>query len=417
MNSPTPLPSTPEPGTSHTEVLIVGAGSAGISVAARLRRSDSRIRMTLLDPATKHYYQPLWTLVGAGEVGKEATEREQADFIPRGVEWIREKATAFHPERNAVTTSGGRTLTYDYLVVCPGIQINWDGIAGLRESLGRSGVCSNYAYDQVDYTWDTLRGVARKPAAVRALFTQPAGVFKCGGAPQKILYLAADHLRRTGKLAEADVQFFHPGSIIFGIPSFAKTLNEVIQRYGITTNFGHELVEVRGDRQEAVFRITEADGATTERVETFDMLHVTPPQGPPDVVRNSPLASETGWVDVDRDTLRHLRYPNVFSLGDASGSPNAKTGAAIRKQAPVVAKNLLTLRSGRELTDPATYDGYASCPVVTGYGKLVLAEFDYDNRPTPSFPFDTSKERYSMYLLKKHLLSLLYWHGMLRGRA
>ena len=190
--------------------------------------------------------------------------------------------------------------------------------------------------------------MARKPGSVRALFTQPAGSSSAAVPPQKILYLAADRLRRSGKLAEADVQFFHPGGIIFGIPSFAKTLNEVTQGY-------------------------------------------------------SPLASETGWVDVDRDALHHVRYPNVFSLGDASGSSNAKTSAALRKQAPVVAKNLRTLCSGREITDPATYDGYAACPVVTGYGKLMLAEFEYDNRPTPSFPFDTSKERDSNYLLKKHL--------------
>jgi sulfide:quinone oxidoreductase len=408
---------SPPPGDLHSEILIVGAGSAGISVAARLRKAHPPAEVTILDPSTRHYYQPLWTLVGAGVVSKEKTVREQERLIPAGARWIRERAAAFHPDRNTVVTDAGRTLTYDYLVVCPGIQMDWDAIPGLVETLGRNGVCSNYAYDQVDYTWETLQAVARKPGQVRALFTQPAGVFKCGGAPQKILYLAADHLRRTGKLPQAEVHFFHPGKIIFGIPEFAKTLNQVIDRYGIQTHFRHELVEVRGDRREAVFRVTAEDGSTSDRVEPFDMLHVTPPQSPPEVVRTSPLASETGWVDVDRDTLRHVRYPNVFSLGDASGSPNAKTGAAIRKQAPVVAKNLLALRKGGELTRPAVYDGYASCPLITGYGKLVLAEFDYANRPTPSFPFDTTKERYSMWLLKKDVLPLLYWHGMLRGRA
>lgn len=403
--------------TSHSDVLIIGAGAAGISVAARLLQAPNPPEVTLLDPATKHYYQPLWTLVGAGVMPREESEREQADFIPPGANWIQEAATRIDPEENRVTTEGGRVLSYDYLVVCPGIQIHWDGIPGLEEYLGRNGVCSNYSYEHVEYTWEVLQEVTRSQGPVRALFTQPAGTFKCGGAPQKILYLASDHLRRRGRLKDAHVQFFHPGSVIFGVPEFKKTLDQVIRRYGIVTNFGHELVEIRGDRKEAVFRWTGEDGETSEKVEAFDMLHVTPPQGPPAVVQESPLASDEGWVEVDKHTLQHPRYANVFGLGDASGAPNAKTGAAIRKQAPVVVENLLKVRAGQSLAHGARYDGYGSCPLVTGYGKLVLAEFDYDNRPAPSFPFDTTRERYSMYVLKKDVLPRVYWHGMLKGRA
>ncbi len=406
------------PSSDHHEVLIIGAGAAGISVAARLLDADTPPRVTLLDPATRHYYQPLWTLVGAGVVPKEESMREMAELIPWGAQWIQDTAVRFDPHANVVLTEGGRTLTYDYLVVCPGLQINWEAVPGLQEALGTGGVCSNYDYEESEYTWTALQEVARKPGPIRALFTQPAGAFKCGGAPQKIMYLVADHLRLKGRLKDAEVHFFHPGTIIFGVPQFARTLNQVIERYGIQTHFGHELVEVRPEAREAVFRITGEDGETVERVEAFDFLHVTPPQGPPDVVRQSDLADrESGWVEVDPHTLRHPRFPNVFSLGDVSGSPNAKTGAAIRKQAPVVAENLLAVRAGRSLDPAVRYDGYASCPLITGYGKLVLAEFDYDNEPAPSFPFDTSQERYSMWVLKKDVLPRMYWHGMLKGRA
>lgn len=401
--------------SSHHDVLIIGAGAAGLTVAARLLQADDPPAVTLLDPAEKHYYQPLWTLVGGGVVPKEASERNMADFIPDGATWIREAATAIDPDAQMVTTSGGQTLSYDFLVVCPGLEVRWDAIPGLREALGTNGVCSNYGYHEASYTWTAMQELAARPGRIRALFTQPVGAIKCGGAPQKIMYLTADYLRRRGRLADADIHFFSAGSVIFGVEHFARTLRQVVARYGITTHFAHELVEVRGDRREAVFRSLGGDGAPAERVESFDMLHVTPPQGPPRVVRESPLANEAGWTDLDRATLRHVRYPNVFGLGDAGSTPNAKTGAAIRKQAPVVVENLLAARAGREPT--ATYDGYASCPLVTGYGKLVLAEFDYDNRPVPSFPFDTSQERYSMYVLKKDVLPNLYWHGMLRGRA
>jgi len=401
--------------TTHHEVLIVGGGAAGITVASYLLQADDPPAVTILDPADTHYYQPLWTLVGGGVVDKRETERAEASVIPPGATWIQDAATAFDPDHKTVTTADGRVLTYDYLVVAPGIQINWDGVEGLREGLGTNGICCNYSYEHCDYTWETAQRVARKAGPVRVLFTQPSGAVKCGGAPQKAMYLTSDHLRRSGKLADAEVHFFSPGQVIFGVTTFANTLRKVVERYGIHTNWGHELIAVRPETQEAVFRVSGGDGAPTERVVGFDMIHAVPPMSAPDVLARSPLASEAGWTDVDKHTLQHVRYPTVFGLGDAASTPNAKTGAAIRKQAPVVAHNLLAHRTSRDL-DPG-YHGYASCPLVTGYGRLVLAEFDYDNVPDPSFPFDTAQERYSMWLLKKDLLPDLYWHGMLKGRA
>ncbi|GIV58023.1 MAG: pyridine nucleotide-disulfide oxidoreductase [Rhodothermaceae bacterium] len=397
----------------HYHVLIVGGGTAGLTVAAQLRNQPDPVEVGLIEPSEKHYYQPIWTLVGGGVVPREVSERDEADYIPDGVTWIQDAVTAFDPDNNTVTTRDGRTIGYDYLVVAPGIQLDWHKIPGLKESLGSHGVCSNYSYDTVSYTWETLRNLK----GGRALFTQPATPIKCGGAPQKIMYLAADHLRRKGLLDQTDIQFMTPGAVVFGVEAFARTLKKVIARYGITFNFKHELVEVRGPQQEAVFRVTDEAGNTSEKVVGFDMIHVTPPQSAPDFIKQSPLANADGWVDVDKYTLQHTRYPNVFGLGDAAGTPNAKTGAAVRKQAPTVVHNLLQLRATGALDHPKTYNGYASCPLVTGYGKLVLAEFDYDNNPTPSFPFDTTQERYSMYALKLYALPNLYWHGMLRGRA
>jgi sulfide:quinone oxidoreductase len=400
----------------HHEVLIIGAGSAGIAVAARLLRARNASRVTLVDPSEKHYYQPLWTLVGGGVVDREETVRDQARVIPPGARWIREAATAIDPDRKTVTLTGGQVLGWDYLVVAPGIQFDWDRVKGLSAALGTGGVCTNYAYDEAPYTWEALQAAARKPGRVRLLSAQPAGPFKCGGAPQKILYLAADYMRRQGRLAESDLHFFTPGTTLFGVPEFLATIEKVVERYGIQPHFQHELIEVRGEAREAVFRVVAPDGSISERVEPYDFLHVTPPQAPPEVVRQSAIANAEGWVEADPATLQHPRYPHVFTLGDASGSPNAKTGAAVRKQAPVVVQNLLAHRRG-DATLPATYNGYASCPLVTSYNGLILAEFDYENRPDPSFPFDTTKERRSMYWMKRWLLPFLYWQGMLKGRA
>lgn len=396
------------------QVLIVGGGAAGLSVAARLLIDEPTLDVAIVEPSEKHYYQPIWTLVGAGVFDREISERDEADFIPDGAEWIRDRVTALDPDSKRVTLGSGETVSYQFLVLCPGIQIDWHKIDGLVDTLGKNGVSSNYSYDTVSYTWEVLDGLK----GGRAIFTSTPTALKCGGAPQKILYLAADHLRRKGVLSRTDVQFMNPGTMVFGVEHFAKTLRKVIARYGIQFNLHTELVGIRGAEQKATFRVTNpADGSKTEKTLDFDMLHVTPHQSAPDFIKKSPAANADGWIDVKRETLQHVRYPEIFGLGDASSVPVAKTGAAVRKQAPVAAANLLQVLRDGSLHAPKLYDGYTSCPLVTGYGKLVLAEFDWDNKPMPSFPFDTSQERYSMYALKLYVLPDLYWHGMLRGRV
>lgn len=395
------------PATRTFPVLIVGGGTAGISVAARLAPQLPPGSIAILEPSDKHYYQPLWTLVGGGVFDKSITERPEADYIPDGVEWIRDAVAAFDPDARQVVTRGGERLGYEQLVVALGMQLDWKKIEGLPAALGKDGICSNYRYDLVDSTWQNLETID----GGNAIFTFPSTPVKCAGAPQKIMYLADDHLRKRGVRARTPIIFASAGKAIFGVERYAKTLRGVVARKGIETLFRHELVAVRPASREAVFKHLDEG---TEKILPYAMLHVVPPQGAPDVVRGSTLADAAGWVEVDKHTLQHVRYPDVWSLGDNSSLPTSRTGAAIRKQAPVLVENLLAYRAAQTL--PARYDGYSSCPLVTGYGKLVLAEFDYDGKPAESFPFDQSKERYSMWALKAYGLPEMYWNGMLRGR-
>lgn len=392
--------------TQHHPIVIAGGGTAGITVAALLR-SRGIEGIAIVEPSDKHYYQPLWTLVGGGVISKEATERAEADYIPDGVSWIRDAIAAFEPDASAVVTRDGTRITYDQLVVAVGIQLDWHKITGLEGALGKDGIVSNYRYDLVDSTWRALSSFD----GGTALFTFPSTPVKCAGAPQKIMYLADDHLRRRGVRDRSRIVFASAGAKIFAVEHYAKTLRKVIERKGIETLFRHDLVAVRPASREAVFRHCDQGH---EVVVSYELLHVVPPQSAPDVVKRSALADPAGWVAADKYTLQHPRFPNVFALGDASSLPTSRTGAAIRKQAPVLVDNLVAHRAGTPLT--ARYNGYASCPLVTGYGKLVLAEFDYDGKPVESFPFDQSQERYSMYALKVYALPELYWNGMLRGR-
>ncbi|MBV6442331.1 MAG: NAD(P)/FAD-dependent oxidoreductase [Haliscomenobacteraceae bacterium CHB4] len=391
------------------QILIVGGGNAGLSTAAKLLRKNPKLQIGIIEPSDKHYYQPAWTLVGGGSYDITDTVRNEADFIPKGAEWIKDAVATFQPEQNTVTTRDGKTIGYEYLVVCPGIQLNWSQVEGLPETLGKNGVCSNYSFQYAPYTFECLQNLKEGTA----IFTAPSGAVKCGGAPQKIMYLAADYFRRAGLAGKVKVEFWTAGGVIFGIEKYAKTLRKVVERYGINTHFKHDLIRVNGPAHKATFKVTAPDGSVSEETVHFDMLHVTPPQSAPDFISSSPLANAAGWVDVDKYTLQHNKYPNIFSLGDAAGLPNSRTGAAVRKEAPVLVKNLLAVMAGQMPT--AKYSGYSSCPIVTGYGKLMLAEFDYDNKPTETFPFDQSKERWTMWILKRYILPWLYWNKILNG--
>ncbi|MDH3680127.1 MAG: NAD(P)/FAD-dependent oxidoreductase [Acidimicrobiia bacterium] len=396
--------------TTHHEVVIVGGGTAGISVAARLRRRVDDV--AVIEPSDRHYYQPLWTLVGGGCAKAATTERSEASVMPRGVTWLRDAADGFDPDNNVVHTAAGQTIGYDALVVCPGIQLDWDRIPGVADTLGERGVSSNYTYELAPKTWDFIR-TTRSGTAV---FTMPSGPIKCGGAPQKIAYLACDYWRSEGVLDDIDVHLVVPTPRIFGVPVFADALDEVVADYGLTLHTGAELTSLDPDGRKATFSSVADDGDSFSL--PYDVLHVVPHQSAPDWVKQSPLSTgdATGYVEVDKHTHQHVRYPNVFALGDAGSTPNSKTGAAVRKQAPVVTANVLSQLEGRELT--ASYNGYGSCPLVTSRSHMLLAEFDYSLEPTPSIPFiDTTKPRRDMWYLKKYGLPFLYWNLMLKGRA
>jgi sulfide:quinone oxidoreductase len=397
----------------HHRFVIVGGGSGGVSVAARLVRAGED-DVALVEPSATHYYQPLWTLVGAGVVSAERTARPEGRVLPRGVRWLQDAAASIDPDSRVVTTATGARVSYDFLVVAVGLQLDWSATPGLPEALEEGHVTSNYAYDLAPRTYRMLREFA----GGTALFTGATGPVKCGGAAQKAAYLSADILRARGILGSSAVVLAVPPPSIFGIERFAAPLEGAIARYGIDARFCHELVEVRSADREAVF-VVHRDGGDQRETIVYDFLHVVPRQSAPDFLKHCPLAvpgDPAGLVDVDAHTLQHVRYANVFALGDCSGAPNAKTGAAVRKQAPAVVRNLRDVADGREPS--ARYDGYSSCPIVTSRNTVVLAEFDYSGEPHPTIPWiDTARERHDMWLLKRYGLPFLYWNFMLRGLA
>ncbi len=390
----------------HHRVVIVGGGTAGISVAARLRRRGIE-DVVLVEPSSAHYYQPLWTLVGAGVTAVERTRRPESSVVPRGIRWVQDAVETIDPDAQEIVTRAGARIGYDALVLCPGIELAWDRVPGLAEAMETPFASTNYTVELAPKTSDLVR----KFRGGDALFASPGTPIKCPGAPQKAAYLSSDLWKRAGTLGAVNVTFATGAGGIFGVPEFARVLEGVVRRYGIDTKFAHELLRVDPDGRTATFAT--GDGEVELH---YDLLHAVPPQRAPAFVRASPLGGEGafGWVPVDRHRLNHVRHPNVFSLGDVCDAPTSKTGAAIRRQAPVVVANLLAHLDQREPT--ARYDGYAACPFTTARGKMVLAEFDYSLSPHPTIPLiDTQRERTDMWLVKRFGLPAFYWHLMLRG--
>lgn len=392
------------------DVVVIGGGTAGIAVTASLLRREPSLKIAIVEPSDHHDYQPAWTLVGGGAYDVTKTRRPMASVMPAGVKWYRAAATRVEPHANVVQLDDGQRVAYRQIIVAPGLRLAWERIAGLQETLGKHGVTSNYRYDLAPYTWQLVQQMK----GGTALFSQPGMPIKCAGAPQKAMYLACDHWRRQGVLGKVNVEFNLAGAVLFGVATFVPPLMEYVKRYNANLVFSSNLVAVDGPARTATFEVKDPNGNVTRVEKRFDMLHAVPPQVAPDFIRDSQLADESGWCEVDHATLQHPRYPNVFSLGDVCSAPNAKTGAAARKQAVIVAENLLAARAGKPLA--YRYDGYGSCPLTVERGKVVLAEFGYGGKLLPTFPLDPTQPRRLMWFLKATMLPSFYWWGMLKGR-
>lgn len=409
--TPTPI----SPISERHQIVIVGGGAAGMAVASSLVARSRNVQIAIVDPADNHYYQPGWTMVGAGVFSPNETCRKLDSLVPKGVKLIKGRVAAFDPKSDSLSLEDGRIVQYSWMIVSPGLKLDWDGIEGLPETLGKNGVTSNYRFDLAPYTWELTRSFR----GGKALFTQPPMPIKCAGAPQKAMYLACDYWQHGHVLQKTSVEFLNAGPALFGVADYVPPLMAYVKKYGIDLSFGHNLVRIDGPKKTAWFRRTgaDADSALIER--RFDMIHVVPPQTAPDFIRKSDLAAESGWLSVDQHTLRHTKYANIYGLGDVISAPNAKTAAAARKQAPVVAENLLAHMGVSAAGRQALYDGYGSCPLTVERGKIILAEFAYGGKRVPSFPawlINDLKPSSLAWTLKKDILPQLYWRGMLKGR-
>jgi sulfide:quinone oxidoreductase len=393
------------------EVVIIGGGNAGISLAARLERYGVK-DVALIEPRDHHFFQPLFSHIAGGRAAAKEAVRPQGPLIPKGVTWIRDSASGVDTDANLVTLASGAAVAYGQLVVCPGLQYDWDDVPGLAEAVHSPSGASHYEFELAPKAWTLLSGLT----SGTAVFTMPAGPIKCGGAAQKPMYLACDYWREQGVLDKIRVVMVQPYPTVFGVAEVDRELDRKIAEYGIELRTNCELVSVDAASQKATIRNTES-GA--EENLHYDVLNAVPPQSAPDWLKatNLPAPDDTGgFVEVDRQTLRHIRFHNVWSLGDAAGTTNSKSGGALRKQTKVLAQNLVAARKGKPL--PAKYNGYSVCPFTVSRNTVVFAEFDDRYRPMPTIPrVPTWNESKLSWVVDRDIFPQVYWNLILKGRA
>lgn len=408
------------------KIVIIGGGAAGISMAARLKGWLDEPDITLIDPADRQFYQPGFTLIASGVYQPDDVWKKQEDCIPSDIKWIKDSVVAVDPVWNQVTTQNNGKIAYDFLVLTPGLQINWEKVEGITQAtLGQGNAHSIYDFEGAQKTWKAIQEFSKTGG--RGIYTDTYTKHKCGGAPKKICLLTEHYTRKQGSREKVTLDYYTASKELYDIPYFTPRLEQIYQERNIPIHLNVRVKGVDTAAKQVHFEKIETVGdqkTYTPFVEDYDFLHFTPPMSAPDFVRESGLGWTEGklaadaWVMVDQETLVHKTYPNIISLGDVAGIPTSKTSAAVRKQVPIAAKNLIALMEGKAPEEK--YDGYAACPIVTDYGHVLLCEFNYKKEPEISFPFsllDMSKEQWVAWLLKVYILKPMYFYGMLNGLA
>ena len=430
------------------KIIILGGGLAGMSTAARLTLNLDNPDITVIEPQELSVsYQPGQTLVGGGIWDEEDIAYKRDNFLPSGVKVIKEKGILFNPQENKLTTDKGTVVSYDYLIVAMGLQLDFERIRGLEEAgraysagdnerlmkaLGDSGICSIYTARTATKTWEQMQKYieqAKSGKKTKFLFTHPSTPVKCGGAPKKIMYLTNARLKEAGARENAELTFYPNGGAMFGVPEYHDAILGQFKRENFKWHYRHNLIEVDKEKKIAVFDAKWQEKGPWDPVlkdfevipkhekvrVPYDFLHITPPQLAPREIAESDLGSAKGWVPVNKETLQHIRYENVFAVGDIAQVPMGKTGGSARKQYKVLVSNLISVMNGKK--PAAKYAGYTVCPLITDIGTVMLAEFDWTVKPTPSFPLDPTVERWMWWLMKIYLLKPMTVYGMLSGRA
>jgi sulfide:quinone oxidoreductase len=409
-------PATAAKLSTKARIVIIGAGAAGTSLVNRLVTRLDGAAITILDPSAEHLYQPGLSLVAAGLKPASYTQSKTADWLPQGVTLVPQAAAAIDPIAKTVSTTGGETLPYDFLVVAPGLVLDHDAIEGFSlDMVGQNGIGALYAGPEyAAKTWTAAQAFTETGGV--GLFTRPATEMKCAGAPLKHTFLIEDIATRTAGKGKHEMHYAANNDALFGVPIVSEKVRMLFGDRGITPHYSHVLKSVDAGRKIATFATPTGDAELG-----YDYLHVIPPQRAPDVIRQSGLSwadkwTDQGWVEVDMKTLRHLRYPDIFALGDVAGVPKGKTAASVKWQVPVVEDHLIAAIEGKDGTE--TYDGYTSCPLITRVGRAMLVEFDYHNNLVPSFPgmIAPLEELWISWLMKEVALKATY-NAMLRGKA
>lgn len=399
------------------KIVVAGGGSASSVFVGHLLRTGKvdPASVLVVEPSALNFYQPGFTMVGGGLLGDMSDPKnpnmniikhQTRDMFHPQVEILHQSVKSFNPANNQIITSEDKAISYEHLIVALGIQLNYESIPGLVESLDDPS-CPVGSIYRFDYAVK-MNKIINSFKGGKAVFHIPPQPIKCAGAPQKVMYLAKDAFVKNN-IQNYTIDYYMAQPAIFSVPKYSNSLTGIANGKGIQLHYEHVLTKVDKSTRTATFKNKEGKEITQE----FDLLHVPPPQKAPAVLKSSEIVDASGFVTIDKDSLRHTKYPNIWAVGDCTNLPTSKTLAAGISQSSVLTHNLLQSLENKQPT--AKYTGYTSCPIFVGQNKLMLCEFKYAAQVSETFSYRQEVPSRLYYMIKRFFFPYVYKYWFKKG--
>jgi sulfide:quinone oxidoreductase len=377
--------------TMGHDVLVLGGGVGGTVVANLVAKElGDDARVTLVDATGIHVYQPGFLYVAVGQEQPADLQRPETSLLRKGIKLVVDRVTLIDPSTQKVVLGSGRTLRYDELLIATGSR------TVMEEVPGGAGAHDFY----------TIEGAARLFRALKefkggTIVIGVAGIpYKCPPAPVEFAFLLDDYLRSTGIRDQSTIKLLSPLNRAFTIEATSKLVQPLLAERGIelTGFFNVESVDP------VAKTVTSLEGETID----YDLLVLVPPHRGQKVIEDSGIGDERGWIPVDRNTLKHVRFDHIWVVGDATDIPITKSGSVAHYEASVAADAIVA--EARGLPAPThVYDGKVMCFLETGRGAATTIQFDYDHPPVSPTPA-------RRWHWAKLLFNKTYWHTVPQGR-
>lgn len=410
----------------NEKIVIVGGGLAGISTAARLKNRLDNPDITIIEPEPlSASYQRGLTLVAAGIWDISQIQYNRDDKIPHGIKLIKGRATSFDPQNNTLTVDNKDLIAYKQLILATGVALNYAGIKGLSSSitsftkntdllknsgLTKNGLHSIFFRDGASATWRAIQQLIQKAKThtsttkLQAIFTHPNTEINCESASINIMYLVHSRLIEA-KVRDKITMIYNTSSTnLHNVIEFHDAILKQFKQKNFIYNYSHNLFEINPENKVAIFEKYSQLDTKNEKIEmAYDFIHITPPMKEHNEITTSPLGSLKDQTLMNKETLQHVKFKNVWAIESSSVSAKHK----------VLVDNIISHMQNKNSS--SKYTGYKAESFITNMGTAMLAEYDWSMKQQPSFPLNPMQARWIWWLMELYICKTTTISGMMKG--